>query len=143
MKRAEALQPLSHDHHQALVVAMRLRRADERSASAAAEAFLAFWDADGQRHFREEEEVLLPAFAPYGDVEHPLVARALVEHVAIRARVRALEQAMPDPAPLAVRELGDALQAHVRLEERELFPLIEAALPPQALAALAAALDHG
>lgn len=143
MKRAEALQPLSHDHHQALFVAMQLRRADAESAPSAAQAFLDFWDADGRRHFREEEEVLLPAFAPYGDVEHPVVARTLVEHVAIRARARALEHAMPAPEPSLVRELGDALNTHVRREERELFPLIEAAMPPEALTELAAALDHG
>ncbi len=142
MKRSEALTPLSHDHHQALFVAMQLRRADEESAASAGQAMLAFWNDYGRRHFREEEELLLPAFVPYGDVEHPLVGRALVEHVTIRARIRALERSMPDPDPAAVRELGDALHTHVRFEERELFPMIEAALPPDALAELAAALDH-
>jgi hypothetical protein len=46
----------------------------------------------------------------------------------------------PDPATL--RELGEDLADHVRLEERELFGLIEAALPASRLAAVAAALEH-
>ncbi len=143
MHRAEALQPLSHDHHQALFIAMTMRRADAATVSDAASTFLAFWEADGRRHFREEEEILLPAYAPHGDIEHPLVARALVEHVGIRAQAAALARSMPVPDVDRVRALGTALNDHVRLEERQLFPLIEAALPPEALAALAAELDHG
>ena len=46
----------------------------------------------------------------------------------------------PDPA--ALHELGSLLADHVRLEERELFPLIEAALPAATLVALATALEH-
>lgn len=79
MKRSEALTPLSHDHHQALVLAQRLRRADAGNAPEVRDAFLGFWREHGQRHFREEEELLLPAYAGHGDAHHPLVLRALGE----------------------------------------------------------------
>lgn len=139
MKRAPALQPLSRDHHQALFVAQKLRRATAGTAAAAQDAFLEFWHSHGQDHFRSEEEILLPAYAAHGDARHPLVVDVLVEHVVIRERARGLERGTSAPAE-ALHELGAVLEAHVRVEERQLFPLIEQTLPPEALGALAAAL---
>jgi hypothetical protein len=141
MKRSPALVTLSHDHHHALFVAHRLRRATADTAGDARAAFMVYWDGHGREHFRLEEEILLPGYAGHGDPYHPLVARALCDHVAIRARADALAvDEAPDPAVLG--ELGTVLANHVRLEERELFPLIEAALPALRLAAVATALEH-
>lgn len=136
MKRDPALVSLSHDHHQALFVAQRLSRCTPESAAEARAALLSYWSEYGREHFHAEEEVLLPAFAVHGDPFDPLVARALCEHVAIRRDVAQIE-ARPDAGPQRLRALGEALAAHVRLEERELFPMIEATLPADALAALA------
>jgi hemerythrin-like domain-containing protein len=140
MKRAAALTSLSRDHHQALAVAQKLRRATPDTSEHARRAFIEFW-ANGHGHFRIEEDVLLPAYAAHGDSHHPLVARVLCDHVAIRSRARALDR--PPPATLvALHELGEALANHVRLEERELFPLIESTLPADALRELALAIDE-
>jgi hypothetical protein len=51
---------------------------------------------------------------------------------------------LPDTAPSAsvFNDLGLRLADHVRLEERELFPLIQAALPAARLTALAAELEQ-
>jgi hemerythrin-like domain-containing protein len=134
VKRSPALQPLSRDHHQALYAALRLRRATGADAGEAIDAFTSFWRGHGERHFRIEEEVLLPGFvAAGGDPRDPRVAKVLTDHVAIRARALHLDRS----APLAaLSELGGRLSAHVRLEEDELFPLIEEALSPDALASL-------
>jgi hypothetical protein len=141
MKRDPGLVTLSRDHHQALSVAQKLRRATADTAQEARSAFVAYWEEHGRAHFRLEEEILLPAYAAHADPYHPLVARALCDHVAIRASADALAvDEAPDPAML--RELGEGLADHVRLEERELFGLIEAALPAARLAAVAAALEH-
>jgi quercetin dioxygenase-like cupin family protein len=93
----------------------------------AVERFLAFYAADTIEHFREEEEHLFPLYVDHGDDANELLLRALLEHQRIHALVRSLaEAAGRRSADAAVmRELGDLLQAHVRLEERELFPLIE------------------
>jgi hypothetical protein len=64
MKRSEALWSLSRDHHRALSVAQRMRRADD--AAEGARAFLEFWKGHGEPHFRVEEEVLLPCWALLG-----------------------------------------------------------------------------
>ena len=142
MKRAPALICLSRDHHRALSVAQRLRRATAATQTAVRDETLRFWRRDGREHFRLEEEVLLPAYAAHGDAHHPLVARALCDHVAIRRRIDDL--AGDASAPLAsLHELGVMLAEHVRLEERELFVLIEQTLPPEDLAAVGAALSPG
>ena len=120
MKRNRALIPLSHDHHHALVAARRLRRAVEEDAAAEAAAFSHFFAAESIRHFREEEERLFPLVAD-SEEARPLVVRALLEHQRLHALAGRL--ASGESAPL--RELGELLEAHVRFEERELFPLIE------------------
>lgn len=139
MRRDPALVSLSRDHHQALAVARKLRRATTETALEARADVLLFWRTDGRTHFRIEEEVLLPAYAGYGDAHHPLVARALCEHVAIRHAIDELA-ADATPSVACLHELGNMLAEHVRMEERELFVLVEQALPPSRLAALAAAL---
>jgi hypothetical protein len=139
MKRSEALTPLSHDHHQALVAAQQLRRAEDPEAATA--AFLEFWRGQGSQHFRIEEDILLPAWlAADPDADRALAARLADEHLTIRARARAVERG--ELSPEGLHELGELMSAHVRFEERELFPRIEASLDPQALATLATEIDH-
>jgi hypothetical protein len=128
MKRHRALQPLSRDHHVALVAAQRLRRAGAADAASARDAFLEFWHEHGADHFRVEEEVLLPAAAGWIDPEAECIVRMLVDHIRIRAAAQRLE-AEERPGLEELRHLGSALERHVRLEEREVFPLIEAAMP--------------
>ena len=140
MKRSAALASLSRDHHQALVVAQRLRRATDATAMEARAAFLAYWTGHGRLHFRLEEELLFPAYAGHGDPHEPVVLRALGEHAMIRHRADTLAAATSaDPGALAL--LGADLAAHVRLEEREVFPLIERVMPERELDALAQALE--
>ena len=84
-------------------------------------------------HFREEEEALFPLVI---DVEEAraLLVQALLDHQHLHALVTALEAGRDVRATM--RELGERLEAHVRLEERQLFPLIERV----AAAALAGAM---
>jgi hypothetical protein len=81
----------SRDHHQALVVSQRLRRAGDHGAGEAQAAFLEFWRSGGELHFRVEEEVLLPRFAVAGGAHTAPVARVLIEHAEIRLRVLRLQ----------------------------------------------------
>jgi hypothetical protein len=141
LKRAAALVRLSRDHHESLVAAQRVGGAAPARAGRGCEGFLAFWNRDGARHFRIEEEVLLPALAVWGDAYEPLVARTLCDHVAIRARIRELRENR-DAAIADLHALGEALAAHVRMEERELFPLIERTIPAAELDMLADAVER-
>ena len=134
MKRDPSLAELSRDHHQALYRAMRMKRATEGDLREVREDVLAFWTDHGAKHFRIEEEVLLPAFATSADPQDEAVVRVLVDHVWIRERMDRLAKNELDPAGL--HELGERLEHHVRHEERVLFPMIESALEPDTLEAL-------
>ena len=124
MRRRQALIPLSHDHHHALVEARRLRRAADGAddPSDAITAFVRFYRTSSVPHFREEEEAFFPLVI---DVEEAraLLVQALLDHQRLHALVAALEAG--DDVRATMRELGELLEAHVRLEERQLFPLIE------------------
>lgn len=145
MKRSEFLKPLSHDHHQSLFLSQRLRRVEEDNVDEVAQAYVDYWHTDGARHFEEEEEILLPVYAEHGDIEDPLVAQVLVEHVKIRSLVRVIERDLKNadtPTDLnRVRHIGELVHDHVRLEERQLFPKIEETLPPEAVAELSGRLS--
>ena len=107
------------------------------------ERFVVFWKEEGNAHFAEEEDVLLPAYAVAANPAQPVVVRTLLEHVLIRAKIAAIS-AQDVPSVSELKLLGTWLELHVRLEERALFPLIEDALPEEALRELAKSLaDDG
>jgi hypothetical protein len=134
MKRDKALVDLSHDHHDALYRAMRMQRASADDLPGVRDDVLTFWIGHGAKHFRIEEELLLPAFAAVGDPTDDAVVAVLTDHVWIRERMARLAAGELDLA--GVHELGERLAAHVRHEERVLFPLIERTLGPDALTSL-------
>ncbi len=146
MKRHRSLHPLSQHHHFALIQALFIRRTRQlpaaRRAAAfrrQAEKFLHFWEQSGRQHFREEEEILLPAYARHTAIEDDAdVVRMLAQHATIRAQIdrlrELLEKSQPVEEPLA--ELGALLQQHVRLEEDRIFPRIEKTLTEKELETL-------
>ena len=137
MKRSPELTPLSRDHHKALEVALRLRRATAGNVDEAIEHFLAFWSYQGERHFAIEEQLVLPALPDDDAGWAQAVRRVRDEHGEIRTRAAALARA---PSVEAARSLGEVLHGHVRYEERQLFELLEERLSPEALAVLGRAL---
>ncbi len=146
MKRHVSLHPLSQHHHFALTQALLMRRAAEAPASRraaavrrAAQTFLRFWKKTGVQHFREEEEVLLPAYSRHVRLDKdPAVMRMLAEHAELRAQILQLETSLAGGAPVdeTVAALARALHDHIRHEENEIFPRIEKALAEADLQAL-------
>lgn len=143
MKRSPELTPLSHDHHQALEVALRLRRADAEGVEEAVARFERYWSAHGELHFEIEEHRLLPALDQADPAWAEAVARVRAEHAEVRERAAEL---LGDRSPevAAARELGQRLHDHVRFEERVLFVLLEHGLDAKDLARLGreVAADH-
>jgi hemerythrin-like domain-containing protein len=142
VQRHPALIPLSHDHHHGLVQARRLRRAaDDGDASArlrAASGFAAFFARETAVHFREEEELLFPLLAGRSEAAQALLAETALQHAEIRALVARLERsiAAEDVEAGLLAELGALLERHIRLEERQIFPLAEKVVPAEDLDAL-------
>ena len=138
MKRSPELRDLSEEHHYGLILARGLRLAakGERPLETAVAEFLRAWSEEIQPHFRSEEEVLLPGFARAVPPDDPLIARTLTEHVALRRAARLLGEAEGERQREVAAEIGQALDDHIRFEERVLFPAIEAALGAAGLAKL-------
>jgi hemerythrin-like domain-containing protein len=89
MKRHTSLIQFSDDHHKGLVNARRLSRTasgEGGNPAGAARDFLEFWQRDTSRHFRKEEEVLLPVLARYGgDLDERSILQMLTQHALIRS----------------------------------------------------------
>ena len=137
MKRSPELAALSRDHHHALDAALRLRRAEDDTVEAAVAHFDRFWESAGRRHFEIEEELLLPAL-PRDDPEwDDAASRVEREHEQIRAAAADLGGEVE-----RARALGELLNAHVRFEERHLFPMLEERLAAPDLHELGAAIER-
>ena len=96
MKRHPHLQPLSDDHHAALVLARRMRRvaaeiADPAELAKTWEGARASFARELEPHFRVEEDWLFPPLEAAG--ENALVERAIEDH----GRLRELIGAAPEP----------------------------------------------
>jgi len=152
MKRHESLHALSQHHHFALIESLQIRRAQqlpegERAAvlRKLAAKFLRFWEKSGHVHFREEEEVLLPAYARHVPLDQDAdVVRMLADHAFIRALVEEIRAAVAAHQPLqdALFALSSRLKDHVRLEEDSIFPRIEQALTAEELRAVGSHLTR-
>lgn len=134
MRRTQELIALTREHHSALVLARRaIVAARETSAARALAAELAqIFARELEPHFQIEEQRLLQPLRDAG--ESARAARTLDEH----RQLRALAQVVAKGDAASLSSFGLLLEAHVRYEERELFPLAEAILPVNVLAAVAA-----
>jgi len=128
-RRHDGLMPLTHDHHHALAHARRLRVAaggEARELLEESQGFLDFFQKDTLHHFREEEEVVFP-LAIADERASELLSRVVTEHLQIHALVArlALEVDKGRVDKGTGLRLAEALEAHIRLEEGKVFPLLE------------------
>lgn len=140
IRRHETLKPLSRHHMEGLHLALKLKQAGMKESKLSEVEIIQdaheFWEPGGQSHFREEEEILLPAYAEYEDIDHPTVVQMLLEHVWIRSYMTRLlgKESM---YASEMQKFGALLESHIRDEERTIFPMIEKALPEEKLIELA------
>jgi hemerythrin-like domain-containing protein len=148
MKRHSALIPLSREHHDGLVQAVRLRRAaadgDASARLAAAREFVEFFRNQERVHLRDEEEELFPLLHRYVRSQPAPLREARVQHVQLEGFARKLEIAVAAGSTdrETLETAGELLDAHIRLEERQLFPLIEELVPKNELGRLRLASRH-
>jgi hemerythrin-like domain-containing protein len=105
--------------------------------------FIPFARGELTRHFRKEETHLLDALKPHLDIDSDARCQRLrCEHEALRRDIAALTAALQEGEihlP-ALPEIGRRLEAHIRFEERELFPRVEALLSEDEMQTLGARL---
>lgn len=127
MRRDDRLIELSREHHTALKLARQLQRgAASKEAGARAVASLQALRGELEHHFSDEETRLLPMLREAG--ESRIADRLCEDHRELRALMDAPE------TPDAQERLGKLLEAHVRFEEREMFPYVERLWAAQAAA---------
>ena len=128
MKRHTSLQPLSRDHHGALILARLLQKdapdykglpTDIPGKIIYAQEFYA---EDLVQHFQEEEEVL-KLVTGTSDQLDAMIATIFAEHEKLHGLFAGIVN-NPDIS-VHLDSIGRELEMHIRKEERELFPLIE------------------
>ena len=126
MKRSTTLQPLSREHHTALTLAKACERAaqsrDEVLVAETCQRVIRAFSGELEPHFQVEEQSLLPLLRSMET--QPLVERTMADH----RQLRALSDELSRNDAEALGRFGKCLSAHVRFEERELFPAIETLL---------------
>jgi|SRR5262245_2439134 len=140
MKRHQSLYPLSHDHHHALVQALNLDKAgagaDQAVFREAAARFADFWGNDLQRHFAQEELIVLPLLAKYKATDAAEIRETLEQHSAIARLIGELNEKLARPETIEASQLAnlaESLRRHIHYEESELFPAVEASVPEEEL----------
>ena len=137
MPRHSLLIPLSHDHHEALLIALRLKKGGPTSQHdhlwsselpKQLHSLQLFFERELLPHFQIEEEKLFPIAATLEELQ-PLIKKLLDQHQQMRDLISTLFQITDDDDRLKkeLAAFGVLLEAHIRTEERELFPKLEEA----------------
>lgn len=144
MKRHPSLAHLSREHHEALILSRLLQKnapaykgLPSDTAGKAAYA-TKFYKDELIKHFEMEEKVLLLVKG----VNEPLdlmVQTILDEHRGLHEAFKSIPT--NHDLPTHLDRLGNALEIHVRKEERELFPCIEESCSEELMSAIEATLS--
>lgn len=129
-RRHESLIPLSREHHYALMICLRINRGlpahgDEAGwLQAKTRQVTLFFESDLAAHFKAEEEVLFPAMRTTAEAAS-LIQELCDEHRSLERLVQQLRSAEAHSIAATLREFAGLLKAHIRKEERLLFPIYE------------------
>ncbi len=146
MKRHKSLYPLSHDHHQGLILAQIIKKNAPKyknlpdTIAGKVEYTINFYNIELVKHFRQEEEILFLASKGKDKNIDSLIDEIISEHRKIESLVESLK--IKNNGEELLDELGNLLESHIRKEERELFPGIEKLLTENELNNIAEALKN-
>ena len=137
IRRSIALQPLSREHHDALLFIWKLRQglSNDTSVYILRNFVTWFWKSQIKAHFYQEEKILLPLVQE----GHPLAARLKADHDEIREMILSIDS---NPDRYDFTWLCNHMESHIRFEEREFFPFFEQQHSPEKLAEIKEKLDN-
>ncbi len=136
MKRHESLAPLSREHHGALILAQLIKRNAPvykdlpTTIVDKVEYSTNFFNNELKGHFKKEELLLKKVKGIHPSIA-TLSKEIIDEHELLKGLFLSLAEAYDPEAVL--NELGNELDAHIRKEERVLFPLIQQHCPEEML----------
>lgn len=114
IRRHTLLQPLSRDHHHALLLVWKIRKGVKTNVSPGRISAYVKWFYEKyiNKHFILEEKCVVPVLG----VDHEHVTVFLKEHDQLRALFEQKTQTAE-----TLTSLANLLEAHIRFEERVLF----------------------
>jgi hemerythrin-like domain-containing protein len=137
MKRAEQLQKLSREHHTSLSMANNIakiaKQGNENEFADAIKRIKEYNEKELEPHFRHEEQTLFSVIFEKYPKHIELATTLLKEHGFIRRLVPVLT---PETARKDLADFALVLKNHTRLEERELFPIVESLFTDEELEAV-------
>jgi hemerythrin-like domain-containing protein len=131
MKRNINLQPLSKQHHNALMAVLLLKKGVAKTADAEVMKgfILSIWNDELKEHFAMEEQIFSEYYANKA-LSH-LIEQMHKEHQAIKEMIG---EFLSSSATLQlIEQFYQILEQHIRFEERILFPVVENTLTDDAL----------
>ncbi|MDB5207556.1 MAG: hemerythrin protein [Flavisolibacter sp.] len=124
IKRSKELAPLSREHHEGLLLGWKIKQGLKNGTDhkLISQYIQWFWDAELSAHFKKEEQVL----AVHLPDENEWVMKMFADHEDIEALIH-VNRMIPDEDIFL--QIADALNEHIRFEERILFPYAETLIP--------------
>jgi hemerythrin superfamily protein len=147
VKRDSTLVCLSREHHDGLVLSLRIARelpvGDDARVDSLYSDLLEFWEQSLLRHFRAESECLLARLVRHVNLDDELITRLQSDHL----RMAALITDMKDTGDSSVHRdrisrFGEILREHIRWEEETLFEATQRLMAKAKLKALGRELDE-
>lgn len=90
-----------------------------------------FYERELRSHFAAEEEAVFPILKEHSPRAVPIIDTLVEQHREIERHVGLIAQAKGSELERALVALGELLEKHIRLEEREVFEIYESDLSPQ------------
>ncbi len=139
-RRHPSLIPLSREHHDGLILAIRLQQREKallrlwsHDPEFQSRYIVDFYESDLRPHFEAEERVLFPIIARHVPDAVPIVDRLTAEHRLLEHLVGEFRRPNMETLDARLREFGETLEHHIRTEDRTLFPMFEDHAPPEVL----------
>ncbi len=132
--RHTALQPLSRQHHQGLLVSLLLEKGLKKNASLKdmRDFILQFWEDELRIHFEKEEMLFLPLAYKYPQLLDGLT-QLKNEHQEIKLIIQKLNNEARSEQFETISSFSNNLEKHIRFEERTLFNSIQESLTSEEL----------
>lgn len=126
IKRFEAIQPLSRDHHHGLLLCWKIRAGFTKQIPIKRIKKYTEWFYKNHihPHFLIEEKYIFPVLGS----NHELVQKALADHQRLRALFTSNEK-----IEFSLELIAESLKDHIRFEERILFNEIQKTATPSQL----------
>ena len=139
LKRHPALVPLSKDHHFGLLLCWKIRTGVKKEVAPdrIARYVSYFFENHLKRHFEEEEQHIFTLLPETNDKRK----KAERQHRKLGRLAQKLSL-VPEKTDVTLGQIEEELEAHIRFEERELFPYLQGSMEESELEQLKQTIEE-